>query len=252
MKTTSALLVALAVPFAAAAYAPSLAPVAVSPSSGRVLAPCPDPTLDAEAWAELEASLPDEDCLYGIEPAGGTMVIIRDLFRAPHLDIRPGHCPNYLLVTTDGVETEDDGEGDESSSMLTRVPMSILGNGFDVTQVDVTTVTLTRFESLMPGSRPLVDGSGIVRPVHSHLHDHGTPFPGDLCDCHTLTGDGLLDLTVKFERLEMIEELDLDEVPHDTNVRLRVAGRIAVGLGFRISDCIRVIHTTDFAARDGR
>jgi hypothetical protein len=186
----------------------------------------------------MEALLPDEDCLYAIEPAGGTLVILPDIHLSPHLDIRPGWCPNYLLVTqgaVGGAETED-----ESTGMLTRVSMSILGNAFDVTQVDVTTVTLSRFEPV------LFDGSGLVRPVHAALHDPATPFLGDPCGCHTLQGDGLLDLTVKFDRLEMIEELELDDVPHDTDVRLRVAGRIGTGLGFRASDCIRVIHYTDF------
>jgi hypothetical protein len=242
MKVLSIFLTAAATPFLVAALLPHSPSAAGSEArfDGRVLAPCPDPTMDPAAWALLEAQLPEEDCLYAIEPAGGTLVIIRELFRVPHLDIKPGSCPNPVNVSNGGSET-DDGDG----AWLARVPISILGNGFDVTQTDVTTVTLSRFE-------PLMSGSGLVRPVQATFADTGTPFLGSVCDCHTLQGDGFLDLDLKFDRTEMVEELDLDLEPDDATVRLRVAGRIAAGVGFRITDCIRIINHGQGSARAER
>jgi hypothetical protein len=88
------------------------------------------------------------------------------------VDIKPGSCPNPLNKKSKGV-----------------LPVAVLGTeDFDVTAIDPETIELT-----------LEGVEGGVSPLRWNYEDVATPFEGELCDCHELEGDGILDLTLKFD-----------------------------------------------------
>lgn len=97
------------------------------------------------------------------------------------VDIKPGSCPNPLDLKKGGT-----------------VPVALLGTAdFDVATVDWSTLRLEGIE-----------------PSRIELEDVGTPYEGDLlsgdCEgCHTLLGDGRLDLILHFDAQELIGELEL-------------------------------------------
>jgi hypothetical protein len=101
-------------------------------------------------------------------------------------DIRPQSCPNPINTGIKGV-----------------LPVAILGTDeFDVTQIDPETVRLNN-----------------VAPLRWSLRDKSTPFlpfvgKENCGDCNELESDGYLDLTLKFDPLEVLATLgdvnDLD------------------------------------------
>ena len=103
---------------------------------------------------------------------------LTDIFLA--LDIKPQSCPNPLNVRSRGV-----------------LPAAILGTeGFDVTQVDVSTVHLED-----------------VSPLRSALEDVATPFEPfvgkeEKGDCTTKGPNGFLDLTLKFDQQEVVKAIE--------------------------------------------
>jgi hypothetical protein len=109
--------------------------------------------------------------------------------------------------------------------------VSLLGaESFDVTTVDLTTLALVR-----------ADGTAMpVTPVAVSYEDAGTPFTGDGCDCHELTGDGYLDLSMKFDKDELVALLALDQDPDGSYVTLRLTGSLLTGEAFTAEDCVRV------------
>ncbi len=84
------------------------------------------------------------------------------------VDVKPGSSPNPVNLKSKGV-----------------LPVAILGtNEFDVTEVD--------FDSLLFGDPLLIDNGGTaVSPLRSALED--------------VSGDGLLDLTLKFSTRDLVE-----------------------------------------------
>ena len=77
---------------------------------------------------------------------------------------------------------------------------------------------------------------------HSVFADVATPFEGkEPCDCHDLEGDGILDLSMKFITDEMVEALQLDDLPAGDLVQLVVNGTLLDGTPFSASDCIRLV-----------
>jgi hypothetical protein len=98
--------------------------------------------------------------------------------RSVFVDIKPGSCPNAFNPTKKGV-----------------LPVAILGTfGFDVTTID-------------PAS---VMAAGDVPPVRWAYEDVATPFVGGAGGCTTLEADGILDLTLKYDALEVAGALDLE------------------------------------------
>ena len=70
-----------------------------------------------------------------------------------------------------------------------------------------------------------------------------TPFEGELCDCHDLNGDGLLDLTLKFKTQELVETLGLDEVV-GYEILFTLTGNLREsegGTAIKGADCILVL-----------
>jgi predicted outer membrane repeat protein len=135
-----------------------------------------------------------------------------------YLDIKPGSCPNPLNIQSHGV-----------------LPAAIVGTAeFDVTQIDVDTLVLTRADGVGGGVTPLMGppGPGI------HVDDVATPFDGEPCDCHDLGTDGIDDLTMKFDTEMLVTELQLADLPGGTSVELVISGQLLDGTQFAGTDCI--------------
>ena len=136
-------------------------------------------------------------------------------------DIKPGSCPNPLNPSGGGY-----------------IPMSILGtDDFDVTQIVVGSILLSRMDgvggSVSPNEGP--------RGPHSVVEDAGTPFDGELCDCHELEGDGIPDLSMKFKRKNVVAGLELDDLSEGTVLKLVVSGDLSDGTRFNGADCIVIV-----------
>jgi len=138
-----------------------------------------------------------------------------------YLDIKPGSCPNPLNRNSHGV-----------------LPVAIVGSAdFDVTQIDVDTLVLTRADGVGGGVTPLMGppGPGI------RVEDVATPFEGEPCDCHELGSDGIDDLSMKFNTETLVAELELDDLPGGAMVELIVSGALSDGTPFSAADCIRLV-----------
>ncbi|MFV9676997.1 MAG: hypothetical protein ACNYVW_05020 [Methanosarcinales archaeon] len=129
-----------------------------------------------------------------------------------YVDIKPGSCPNPLNVKSGGV-----------------LPVAVLGTGeFDVAGIDVSTIRLTL-------------GDAGVAPIRYSYEDVATPYEGaETCGCHELTGDGYTDLTLKFDRQELVETLELTDEA-GTTIPVTVAGSLLDGTVIEGSDCIWVL-----------
>ena len=91
---------------------------------------------------------------------------------------------------------------------------------------------------------------GVGESVASHegppgprsvLSDVGTPFDGEPCDCHELEGDGILDLSMKFETTDVAAALQLNDLKAGTSIELIVSGNLTDGTLFVATDCIRLV-----------
>ena len=133
----------------------------------------------------------------------------------PDLDIKPGSCPNPIQVGSNGV-----------------VPVSLIGtSGFDVSQVDVSTLMLMRSDGV----------GGAVSPIQATIGDTSTPLEEVApCDCHTLTGDGIEDLDLKFDKGALTTAFQLPAQPNFSFLSLTLTGMLDDGTPFSVTDCIRV------------
>ena len=73
------------------------------------------------------------------------------------------------------------------------------------------------------------------------FEDAATVFDGELCDCHELGGDGVVELSIKFPSPLVTSVLQLDEFSKNALVQLDVTGALLDGTAFRGSDCIRIV-----------
>jgi hypothetical protein len=122
------------------------------------------------------------------------------------LDIKLGTCPNSCNLKAKGV-----------------LPVSILGTAdFDVSAIDPKTVQL--------------EG---VSPLRWNWKDVGTPFDGELCDCHELEGDGYVDLTLKFDPEEIMAALG--PVSDGDEIVLTLSGQLLDGTTLEGQDCIVIL-----------
>lgn len=137
------------------------------------------------------------------------------------LDLKPGGCPNSFNRGSNGV-----------------LPAAILGTAtFDVHDIDLSTVVISRDDGLGGSSAP---NEGPPGP-HSTYSDVGTPFVGNECDCHSLGGDGITDLSMKFKSADMVAALQLNDLPAGALVRLKVSGELTDGTLFESFDCLRLV-----------
>ncbi len=138
------------------------------------------------------------------------------------LDIKPSSCPNSFNRNSNGV-----------------LPVALTGSGsFDVSEVDITTIELTRADGVGGSVSPHEGPPG----PHTVIDDVATPFPGELCDCHEETSDGFDDLSMKFKSQDVVSALDLDGEDPGALIELCVSGNLNDGTPFGPAcDCIRLV-----------
>ncbi len=154
----------------------------------------------------------------------GTWRVLRSSI-APSLDIRPGSCPNPLDSMSQG-----------------KLPVALLGAmNFDVSQVDLSTLLLARADGVGGFVEPV---SEPPEPGFSH-EDIGTPFEGQLCDCHSAGGDGIMDLSMQFSTADVVASLMPTDVQVGEAVRLTLSGALLDGTAFSATDCIIMVPPED-------
>jgi hypothetical protein len=123
------------------------------------------------------------------------------------VDIKPGSCPNPLNTNSGGV-----------------LPVAILGTAdFDVTAIDRASISL--------------EG---VAPIRSKIEDVGTPVvEPDPCECTTDKADGFDDLTLKFDRQDIIYALG--DVNDRDELELILTATLSDGTVIEGYDCVIIL-----------
>jgi len=160
------------------------------------------------------------------EPGGDAIYRITPSTLSLNLDIKAGSCPNPLNLKSRG-----------------KLPVALLGTEeFDVSTIDPASITLARADGtgghVVPFDGP--PGPNVT------IEDVGTPFDGELCDCHEVEGDGIDDLSIKFSRPEVVAALELATFEPGATVELVVSGQLQDGTAFSASDCILIVPQPDF------
>lgn len=129
------------------------------------------------------------------------------------LDVKPSSCPNPLNVKSKGV-----------------LPVALLGTAdFDVNDVDVASLRL--------------EG---VSPIRSALEDVATPTEPftakEDCyeDCNELEADGYTDLTLKFDRQEIVDALE--SIEDRECVALKLTGTLVDGTSIEGEDLVVILN----------
>jgi hypothetical protein len=157
-----------------------------------------------------------------VDPNSGDVSINTEKDHVAHLDIKPGSCPNPIQL--------------RGANAAATVSTGVLGNAFDVTQVNLGSVRMQR----PPPAAFMFDAQ--VIPIHVTLSDVGTPFHGDSpCDCAAFGPDGILDINVQYNKSDFITVLKLDAETIGSNVPLQVVGisKDAETI-FAAVDCVRI------------
>jgi hypothetical protein len=137
------------------------------------------------------------------------------------LDIKPGSCPNSFNPGSRGV-----------------LPVALVGtDDVPADLVDISTLQLSRADGVGGSVSPWEGPPG----PHTVLSDVATPFDGELCDCHELYGDGVMDVSMKFKSQEVVSALMLGGMPGNTEVELVLSGALLDGTTFTANDCIRIV-----------
>jgi hypothetical protein len=140
------------------------------------------------------------------------------------IDIKPGSCPNSYNPNSRGV-----------------LPVAVVGtDGFDVSQIDLASVTISRADGVGGSIEPQEGPPG----SHSVIEDVATPFSGEACGCHELEGDGIDDLSLKFKTVDLVAALELDLLPGGDMPELVVSGTLVDGGQFEGSECVRLVPPT--------
>ena len=125
-----------------------------------------------------------------VDPTSGEVSLTTDENGVPHLDIKPGSCPNPLQLNGAG--------------LVAGLPTGVIGNAFDVTQVSLPSTRLQR----PPPAGFMTEAQ--VAPIHINLTDVGTPFHAENpCDCAALGPDGILDINAIYNKADVISILEL-------------------------------------------
>jgi len=171
------------------------------------------------SWAHINTSIHEGDESPNLRAAWAMLTlekVVPTVEMSVFMDIKPGSCPNPLNLKAKGV-----------------LPVAILGTeDFDVMTVDPATVRLTREGYEETG----------VFPLRWAWEDVGTPFEGELCDCHDLNGDGYMDLTLKFDTQELVQVLELDTLAGE-KIPLILMGNLKEeegGTPIKGQDCVRI------------
>ena len=140
-----------------------------------------------------------------------------------HLDFFPGACPNIFDISQTAL----------SSAPIIAVRVAVLGNDFDVTQVDIGTLAI---------EHEFLQGTVSIPPEITTVADEGTPFVGNPCECHNLGPDGIDDIVMVYGPLRMINEFNLSQVPNGSVLGFKVTGRLLNGAPFEGHDCLTIIN----------
>lgn len=183
--------------------------------NGNLLVTAPDGVWEVDAVT----GVPTEQ--ESIRSAGFIELMVREI-ETIYLDIKPGSCPNSFNPKSQG-----------------KLPVALLGTmEFDIYMVDVETLELARADGVGGSVTPNVKPNG---SLHMSYEDAGTPFDGDLCDCHEMEGDGYMDLGIKFLRPEMTDAFMLSEMMPGHELELVLSGTLLDGTTFEAHDCIRIV-----------
>ncbi|MCH8851717.1 MAG: hypothetical protein IID41_03585 [Planctomycetes bacterium] len=132
------------------------------------------------------------------------------------LDIKPRMCPNTVMRDSNAA-----------------VWAALLGSeDFDITQVRMSGLLLSRADGV---------GSSLA-PKNLKFKDEGTPFEGELCDCHAAGRDQITDLRMKFKTDAMVEAFHLNDEPSGSTVELIVTGQLNDGTMIFGRDCILLVR----------
>ncbi|MHC4063110.1 MAG: hypothetical protein ACYSUQ_11815 [Planctomycetota bacterium] len=192
-----------------------------------VPAPCTsDPECDDGLFCNGAETCVAGDCEDGVDPCPGQECdedndeCVPDVVVA-RVDIKPGACPNQL--------------NRRGRSLLS---VALVGTGdFDATMIDVSSVRLSRVDVVGGSVAPHEGPPG----PHSVFEDVATPFVGETCECDALEGDGIIDLSMHFRTDEVVESLELNDLPAGATLELVVTGTLLDGTLFEASDCITLV-----------
>lgn len=133
---------------------------------------------------------------------------------AVYVDIKPGGCPTPINVGSEGV-----------------LPVAVLGTGdFDISTIDPQSITLA-------GVPPLRWSTGDVATPYEINYDEC-----DINDCHELTGDGYVDLELKFDSQEIAAAIQ--DVYDRECLILELTGNLKTangGLPFKGGDVVSIL-----------
>ena len=127
------------------------------------------------------------------------------------VDIKPGSCPNPINTKSNGV-----------------LPVAVLGMpSLDVSNIDPASVRLHG-----------------VAPLRWAVEDVGAPYrpfvgKEDAYDCHEYEGDGIPDLTLKFNKKEIVETLG--DVEKGDVLIIPLTGAMQDGILFEGEDVMVVV-----------
>jgi len=144
----------------------------------------------------------------------GLMTAVKSI--AVAFDVKPGSCPNPL-----NVKPFEETPKDAKSMKGGVLPVAILGGmALDVNDIDVSSL--------------LLEG---VAPIRDSYEDVAAPVvDGEECECTDAGPDGYMDLTLKFNKSEIVEALG--EVAPGDVIELTITGETIDGLQIEGSDCI--------------
>ncbi|UCH82945.1 MAG: T9SS type A sorting domain-containing protein [Candidatus Latescibacterota bacterium] len=143
---------------------------------------------------------------------------IRPLVQEVYFDIKPTSCPNPLNINP--FQKRQKNAKAKKGGVL---PVAILGTeDFDVHDIDISTILLVG-----------------VAPIRHDYEDVTTPYDGMECGCATDGPDGFMDLTLKFEKMEIVAALGAIG-PGDI-VPLKITGELNSGIPIEGVDCVTVL-----------
>ncbi len=136
-----------------------------------------------------------------------------------HLDIKPGSCVNPLSLTP--FDTPSRSKKERKGGVLT---VAILGTeDFDVSEIDMSSLRL--------------ENASALRYAFTDL---AAPAPTEsACDCSSEGRDGFMDVTVKFQKSDVVATLG--PAKSGDIVTLTLTGQLNDGTQFEASDCVRIV-----------
>jgi hypothetical protein len=159
-----------------------------------------------------------------------------------NLDIKPGSCPNPLNVWP-----FDRASNHSKPNKGGVLPVAVLGTeAFDVADIDVSTLLL---EGVVPLRSNLEDvaapvlndgseknrgrGAGSFQDLDTSAENDGS------CECTTAGPDGYTDLTLKFQKSEIVAALGA-AAPGNV-IPLTLTGELNDGTPFEAVDCVAIV-----------